>query len=97
MMTPHRYNQVDDDDEGDPAEALTVVFEAEDPLPTLEAIGFLQRWLSEMEDDFVLKAVAEGHTWAQIGKALGRSKQAVWEKHHDPQDTSPDDDSDRYV
>ena len=62
----------------------------DDPLHALAGIGNLRRWLETQEEDFVIKALAEGRSWGQIAKMLQRSKQAVWEKHRDPEDRIPD-------
>lgn len=64
---------------------------SDDPTLSLSAIGSLREWLEFQEEDAVLKARVELMSWAQIGRLLGRSKQAVWEKHRDPQDGDPDD------
>lgn len=61
------------------------------PAQALIALGLLQAHYDELEDSAVLAARVEGMSWGRIGMCLGRSKQAVWEKHRDPQDTTSDD------
>ncbi len=74
-------------EDGDPGSCLEWV---QDPDPTiaLPALRRLQYRLEEWEEEAVLKAQVEGMSWARIGELLGRSKQTVWEKHHDPDDQS---------
>ena len=62
----------------------------DEPLYALAGIGTLRRWLETEEEDFVIKALAEGRSWGQIAKMLQRSKQAVWQKHRTPEDRNPD-------
>jgi hypothetical protein len=52
-----------------------------DPEAGLAAIGLLTRWLAEREEDLVLKARSRGWSWGQVAEPLGRSRQAVWERH----------------
>jgi hypothetical protein len=52
-----------------------------DPIATLRGIGRLQSLLSDIEDVAVLSARADDISWSKIADAVGRSKQAVWEKH----------------
>lgn len=82
-MAPHRYDGRIDN--LDPRELIEFIseHEASEPIPTLEGVGVLQRWLSEVEDVAVMKARVEGAPWSVIGEALGRSKQAAWEKHRE--------------
>jgi hypothetical protein len=47
-----------------------------DPLGALAAIGGIQRDLANRQQDAVRSAVAQ-HSWAEIGEALGVSKQAA--------------------
>lgn len=62
-----------------------------DALEGLEALGVILAWAAAVEEELVIHATAEGRSWSAIGKALGRSKQTVWAKHHDPQELSPSD------
>jgi hypothetical protein len=57
---------------------------AVEPTGGLSAIGLLREYLDEREADLVLKARVEGMPWAEIGRLLRRSRQAAWEKYHDP-------------
>jgi hypothetical protein len=57
-----------------------------DPNFGLAAVGSLRRWLAEREEDLVKKARVEGWSWFGIAEALGRSRQAVWEKYREPID-----------
>jgi hypothetical protein len=50
-----------------------------DALAALEKIGALQRDLEERQGEAV-RAAAASHTWAEIGEALGVSKQAAHQK-----------------
>lgn len=81
-MTPHRYPELPED-EVSPLEELVLVIDGTtiDPLVVLRAVGHLQSLLSDKEDMAVLRARANNLPWAKIAKAVGRSKQAVWEKH----------------
>jgi hypothetical protein len=49
---------------------------ASDPLGALEAIGEIQRDLADRQQEAVRAAVPQ-HSWAEIGQALGVSKQAA--------------------
>lgn len=61
-----------------------------DPREALESLGLLMDWLSQQEDELVLKCIIEGASWSEIGVKLGRSKQAVWQKHRvGPEDPPP--------
>lgn len=88
-MTQTPNHQPSENTEVTPWDLVTAVEDADEPLHALEAIGLLHRWLDDAEDDFVVKAQIEGASWSQIGVALGRSKQAVWQKHRDPEDAEP--------
>jgi len=59
------------------------------PTQALEAVARVRSWLIQLEASYVEAARMEGVSWFGIAKALGRSKQAVWEMYHDP--TRPDD------
>jgi hypothetical protein len=61
-----------------------------EPSEALVAIGELRRWLELQEGEAVLKARVEGRPWGFIAERLGRSKQAVWEKYRDPDETTSD-------
>jgi hypothetical protein len=52
-----------------------------DPEAGLDAIGILNQWLAEREEDLVLKARGSGWSWGQVAEPLKRSRQALWEKY----------------
>lgn len=54
------------------------------PLDVLRAVGTYQRYLAAVEDQAVKTARALGHTWEEIGRALGVSRQAAWERFRRP-------------
>jgi hypothetical protein len=67
----------------DPRDLVEAADDLTEPTDALAAIGELRRWLELQEEEAVLKARVEGRPWGYIAERLGRSKQAVWEKHHD--------------
>jgi len=60
----------------------------DDPLLALSAMGALRGWLDKREAAVVKMARHEGFSWQGIATAVGRSKQAVWEKYQNPADPS---------
>ncbi len=50
-----------------------------DPTEVLEAAAFFQRYFKAVERGAVQAARAQGRTWNEIGAALGKSRQAVWQ------------------
>jgi hypothetical protein len=60
--------------------------EDRDPKIALAAVRTLRTRLDDCEELAVVRAVAESWSWSRIGAALGVSKQAAWEKHHDAGD-----------
>ena len=62
---------------------LDEVHNGVEPEAALRAVGLLRRYLDEAEDEWVIKARGEGRSWSYIAGLLGRSKQAVWERHRD--------------
>jgi hypothetical protein len=58
--------------------------EPDDTHTALEALRNVREWTEDRERYWVLKAREEGLSWHGIATALGRSKQAVWEKYRDP-------------
>lgn len=65
------------DDDGT---TVSVASKADGPLGVLASIGTSAKQISEWRRDAVAKARKEGHSWAEIGEALGISKQAAWEQ-----------------
>ncbi|MGH2760290.1 MAG: hypothetical protein ACRDKJ_12105 [Actinomycetota bacterium] len=51
-----------------------------EPLKELEKLGRLARNLDPYLRDFVGCARDAGHTWTEIGEALGMTRQAAWER-----------------
>jgi hypothetical protein len=60
-----------------------------DPARALQAIGLLRRLLDDLEDDVVRRGRAVGMSWYEVGAALGRTKQAVWQSHRRPGELGP--------
>ena len=50
-----------------------------DPMEVLEAAAFFQRYFRAVERKAVQAARAQGRTWSEIGAALGKTRQAVWQ------------------
>lgn len=50
-----------------------------DPTEVLEAVAFFQRYFRAVERKAVQAARAQGRTWSEIGVALGKTRQAVWQ------------------
>lgn len=65
----------------DDKEALIVDAETGDPATGLRAVVALRRLAERLEAQHVARARRAGWTWAQIGDALGVSRQAVHKKH----------------
>lgn len=65
-----------DDDET----TVSVASTAGGPLGVLASIGTSARQISEWRRDAVAQARRDGHSWADIGRALGISKQAAWQQ-----------------
>lgn len=60
--------------------ALSAV-ESPDPADGLRAVAVLRRLAERLEAAHVVTARQAGWTWAEIGDALGVSRQAVHKKH----------------
>jgi hypothetical protein len=60
--------------------ALSAV-ESPDPADGLRAVAVLRRLAEHLEAAHVVRARQAGWTWAEIGDALGVSRQAVHKKH----------------
>ena len=51
-----------------------------DPVEVLRAISAFQRYFAAIEKEAVKVARAQNRTWHEIGAALGRLRQAVWQR-----------------
>jgi hypothetical protein len=51
-----------------------------DPLDVLREVAKYQRYLSAIEDQAVKAARSAGHTWEEIARAVGNSRQAAWKR-----------------
>jgi hypothetical protein len=51
-----------------------------DPLRVLEAAAAFQSYFSAVEREAIRVARAKGKTWNEIGAALGKTGQAVWQR-----------------
>lgn len=51
-----------------------------DPIEVLETIAYFQRYFKAVEREAIRVARAQGHTWKEIGSAVGRTRQAVWQR-----------------
>jgi len=51
-----------------------------DPLEVIELASRYQRYLDAIQMNAVPAARADGHTWDEIGQAIGTSRQAVWQR-----------------
>ena len=59
-----------------------------DPIEVLEAVAAFQRYFAAVEREAIKAARSQGRTWQEIGTALHRSRQALWQRvasrHDDP-------------
>ena len=53
---------------------------AADPLDVLREVAKYQRDLMAIEDQAVKAARTAGHTWEEIARAVGNSRQAAWKR-----------------
>src|SRR4051812_47600616 len=51
-----------------------------DPLEVLRAAARYQRYFAAIEREAIRSARGMGRTWEEIANAVGRSRQAVWER-----------------
>ena len=51
-----------------------------DPLQVLREVAKYQRYLAAIEDQAVKAARSAGHTWEEIARAVGNSRQAAWKR-----------------
>ena len=63
--------------------ALTAI-DSPDPAEGLRAVAVLRRLAERVEAAQVTRARQAGWSWAEIGDALGVSRQAVHKKHRRP-------------
>lgn len=63
-----------------------------DPVEVLRAISAFQKYFAAIEKEAVRVARAQNRTWHEIGAALGRSRQAVWQRASSRVDTSKEAD-----
>jgi hypothetical protein len=88
------------------AEALTMTYDGQrlrlagrrssfaDPVEGLRHLASLVRATDKALKETVTRARTSGRTWAEIGDALGMSRQAAWERfsgESQPDDTEPPD------
>jgi hypothetical protein len=50
-----------------------------DPIEILGAVASFQRYFKAIEREAIQAARAQGRTWNEIGNAVGKTRQAVWE------------------
>jgi hypothetical protein len=51
-----------------------------DPIEILQNVAHFQKYFSAIERQAIRAARAQGHTWAEIGSALGKTRQAIWQR-----------------
>jgi hypothetical protein len=68
---------------------VTAASNDKDPAAALLAIGLLRRLLDDLEPDVVSRARTADMSWYEIGTALGRTKQALWQSYRRPDDPRP--------
>lgn len=51
-----------------------------DPLEVLRALSAFQKYFAAIEKEAVRVARSQNRTWQEIGDALGRTRQAVWQQ-----------------
>ncbi len=70
------------------AETVEVLEARRPPLECIAAVANMAQWIDDVLREFVVDARAEGRGWHEIGEALGVSRQAAWQRHHE-QDPMP--------
>ncbi|MEU5520659.1 hypothetical protein ABZ759_08145 [Streptomyces sp. NPDC047860] len=65
----------------DVGEQLDALIKADKPMAALAAIRLSEGNFARQARDAALRASYLDHSWAQIGEALGISKQAAWERY----------------
>jgi hypothetical protein len=51
-----------------------------DPIEVLRAVSAFQKYFGAIEKEAVKVARSQNRTWHEIGAALGRSRQAIWQR-----------------
>lgn len=51
-----------------------------DPIAVLRAISSFQKYFAAIEKEAVKVARSQNRTWREVGEALGRTRQAVWQR-----------------
>jgi hypothetical protein len=51
-----------------------------DPIEVLKTVAYFRRYFSSIEEEAIRVARAQGRTWNDIGGALGRTRQAIWQR-----------------
>jgi hypothetical protein len=51
-----------------------------DPIEVLKAISAFQKYFAAIEKEAVKVARSQDRTWHEIGAALGRTRQALWQR-----------------
>jgi hypothetical protein len=51
-----------------------------DPIEVLRTVAPLQEYFSSIEREAIRVARAQGRTWDEIGSALGKTRQAIWQR-----------------
>jgi hypothetical protein len=59
-----------------------------DPIEVLRTISAFQKYFATIEKEAVKVARSQNRTWQEIGGALGRSRQAVWQRASSRKDES---------
>jgi hypothetical protein len=59
-----------------------------DPIEVLRALSAFQKYFSAIEKEAVKVARSQNRTWQEIGAALGRSRQALWQRAASRNDAS---------
>ena len=51
-----------------------------DPIDVFRAVASFQKYFAAIEKEAVTVARSQNRTWQEIGNALGRSRQALWQR-----------------
>ena len=55
-----------------------------DPIEVLSAVASFQQYFAAVENEAVKVARSQGRSWQEIGAALGRTRQALWQRAGSP-------------